>query len=105
MQPLPIPSEMRRAFRHLYWDVAWYGLLAGSTLAFLTVYITRLGATSWQIGLLNAGPALVGLLFTMPAGRWLHGRLIGRAVLASAVASRIFFLPMALLPLLLPPGA
>lgn len=96
---------MRRAFFHLYWDVAWYGLLAGSTLAFVIVYMTRLGAASWQLGLLNAGPALVGLLFTMPAGRWLHGRPIGRAVLGSAIVSRLFFLPMVLLPLALPANA
>ncbi len=96
---------MRRNFHHLYWDVVWYGLLAGSTLAFVTVYITRLGAASWQLGLLNAGPALVGLVFTLPAGRFLHGRLIGRAVLWSGIATRIFFLPMALLPLLLPANA
>jgi MFS family permease len=95
---------MRRNFHHLYWDVAWYGLLAGTTLAFVTVYITRLGAASWQLGLLNAGPALVGLLFTLPAGRWLHGRQIGRAVLWSGIATRIFFLPMVVLPLLLPAG-
>lgn len=105
VRPLPIPSEMRRAFFHLYWDVVWYGLLAGSTLAFVTVYITRLGAASWQLGLINAGPALVGLLFAMPAGRLLHGRMIGRAVLWSAIVSRLFFLPMVLVPLVLPAGA
>ena len=104
-RPLSVPSELRRNFHHLYWDVAWFGLLAGSTLAFVTVYITRLGAAPWQIGLLNAGPALVGLLFTMPAGRWLNGRPIGRAVLHSSIVSRAFFLPMALLPLLLPANA
>ncbi len=104
-RPLPVPSEQRRVFWHLYADVCWYGLLAGSTLAFVTVYITRLGAASWQIGLINAGPAFVGLLFAMPAGRLLHGRLIGRSVLMSAIVSRMFFLPMALVPLFVPASA
>lgn len=93
---------MRRVFFHLYGDICWYGLLAGSTLAFVTVYITRLGAASWQIGLINAGPAFVGLLFAMPAGRLLQGRLIGRSVLLSSIISRMFFLPMALAPLVAP---
>lgn len=108
-QPVPptipptIPPEVRRGyFRHLYWDIAWYGLLAGSSLAFVSIYITRLGATPWQIGLLNAGPALVGLFATMPLGRWLQNRTIGRAVLWSAILHRILYLPWIWLPLALP---
>lgn len=92
---------MRSHFYHLYWDVAWYGLLAGSALAFVTVYITRLGATTWQVGLMNAGPALVGLLFTLPIGRWLHKQPIGQAVLNAAILSRAPYLLWALMPLLL----
>ncbi len=102
--PPPTPSEQVRYVKHLYWDMAWYGLLAGSTLAFVTIYITRLGAAPWQLGLINAGPALVGLAFTLPLGRWLHDQPIGPAVFRSAVLNRVFYLPFALLPLLLPPA-
>ncbi len=63
----PIPSEYQRNFHHLVGDVAWYGLLAGTTVAFLGVYAAHIGATAFQIGLLTAGPALVNLIFTMPA--------------------------------------
>ena len=45
--------------RQLYWDVLWYGILAGSTLAFQAVYAARLGASGFQIGLISAGPAVV----------------------------------------------
>ncbi|MCC6457113.1 MAG: MFS transporter [Caldilineaceae bacterium] len=97
-----VPDELRAYFSHLYWDVAWFGIVAGSSQAFLGVYVARLGATPLQMGLLNAGPALVGLLFTMPAGLWLQRQRVGRAVFWSAAVSRIQFLLWALLPGLLP---
>lgn len=59
--------------RQLYWDVLWFGVLAGSTIAFVAVYATRLGASSFQIGLLSAGPALVNLFFYLTL-RTLAGR-------------------------------
>ncbi len=100
-QPV-MPETLRRHTHHLYGDIAWYGLLAGSTIAFFSVYAARLGATAFQIGLLTAGPATVNLLFTLPAGRWLQNRPVGAAVYWSATASRGLFLLYALLPLLLP---
>jgi MFS family permease len=89
-------------FYHLYWDVAWFGLLFGSTLSFLPVFATRLGAAGWQVGLLTAGPALVNILFTLPAGRWLEGRPLGRAVTIAAFGQRLGYLVLILLPLVLP---
>ena len=98
----PASPELKRIFFHLYWDIAWFGILSGSTLSFLSVYATRLGADAFQIGLLSAGPAVVGLLFTLPAGRWLQGRPVGGAVFWSAALARIGYLLFAFLPLLLP---
>lgn len=89
-------------FLHLYWDVAWFGVAFGSTLSFLPVFAARLGATGWQLGLLTAGPALVGVLFTLPAGHWLEGRPLGRAVTQTAFWQRLGFLCLIPLPLLLP---
>ena len=97
-----VPIELRHYFYHLYLDVAWFGIVAGSSQAFLGVYVARLGATPLQMGLLNAGPALMGLLFTMPAGLWLRRQPMGRAVFWTAAISRIQFLLWALLPGLLP---
>ena len=99
------PPDLQRRFHHLYGDIAWYGLLAGTTIAFLGVYAARLGASALQIGLLTAGPALVNLVFTLPIGRWLQSRPIGRSVFGSAVAFRLLYLVYALLPLTLPPDA
>lgn len=101
-----LPEQLQRYFTHLYWDVAWFGIVAGSSQAFLGVYVARLGATPLQMGLLNAGPALVGLLFTMPAGVWLRDKpVVGRVVFGSAVVMRIQFLLWAFLPGLLPAQA
>lgn len=99
-----IPLHLRRLFFHLYWDIAWFGILSGSTLSFLSIYATRLGADAFQIGLLSAGPAVVGLLFTLPAGRWLQSRPVGGAVFWSAAFARLGYLLFALLPMLLPPS-
>lgn len=99
-----VPEQYRRHFAHLSGDIGWYGLLAGSTIAFLGVYAARLGASAFQIALLTAGPAAVNLLFTLPTGRWLQDRPVGKAVFWSAVVSRILFLVYALLPLLFFPA-
>jgi hypothetical protein len=98
-----LPAELRRHFNHLYWDVAWFGIVAGSSQAFLGVYVARLGASPLEMGLLNAGPALTGLLFTMPAGVWLRDKPVGRVVFWSAVATRVQFFLWIFLPALVAP--
>ncbi|MCL4860578.1 MAG: MFS transporter [Caldilineaceae bacterium] len=99
----PIPEAYRKDFWHLYMDVAWFGILSGTSLAFLTVYAARLGASGLQIGLINAGPAVVGLLFTLPVGRWLQDRPVGGAVFWSAALTRSAYLLWALIPAFLAP--
>ena len=63
-----VPPELKQRFHHLYGDIGWYGLTAGTTIAFLAVYAARIGANAFQIGMITAGPALVNLIFTLPAG-------------------------------------
>ena len=77
---------MRSNFFHLYADVVWYGVLAGSAIAFIAIYITRLGANAFQVSLLTAGPAVVNLLFSLPAGRWLENRAVITASFWSALS-------------------
>jgi len=89
---------MQRNFRRLYADIFWYGILAGSALAFLTIYAARLGATAFQIGLLTAGPAFVNLFVSLPAGRWLEGRPLIEASFWSAAFQRFGYLLLILLP-------
>jgi MFS family permease len=92
---------LRNNFRRLYADIFWFGVLSGSTLAFVSIFAARLGASGLQIGLLTAGPALVNLLFSLPAGRWLDGRPLIGASFWSALLQRLGYLALIALPCLM----
>lgn len=100
---LRTPSEQRFYNRHLYGEIAWYGVLAGSALGFVVIYITRLGATSTQLGWMNAGPALIALITTLPIGRWLSNQHMGKAITNTAIVHRLSYGLFALFPFILPP--
>lgn len=89
---------MQKNFRNLYADAFWSGVLAGSTAAFISIFAARLGANSFQIGLLTAGPALINLAVSMPAVSWLEGRPLIKASFWSAVLSRVGYFLLILLP-------
>ncbi|UCC88780.1 MAG: MFS transporter [Anaerolineales bacterium] len=99
----PVPVEYRSNFIHLYLDIAWFGILSGSSMAFVAVYAARQGASAFQIGLLSAGPAIVNLMSALPAARWLKKQPIGPAVFWASVLHRVFYLPWLALPILLSP--
>lgn len=103
--PLSIPEPHRSNFVNLYWDVAWFGVLNGSTLSFLVIFATRQGASEMQIGLINAMPAVINLLFAIPASSWLNSLPLRKGVFWSAVAYRLFYLLLIPLPALLLPAA
>ena len=88
--------------RQLYWDVIWFGILAGSTIAFQAVYAARLGASGFQIGLLSAGPAIINLIFTLPSGRWLEGKSFIKVSFRSAIWQRMGYVFLIALPWLFP---
>lgn len=96
-----LPSLQAVNFSHLYWDVFWFGLAFGSTLSFLPVFATRLGAAGWQIGLITGGPALLSILFTFPAGEWLAVRSLGPAVTKAAIWHRLGYFILIFAPLIL----
>lgn len=99
----PVPAEHRSNFNHLIFDIAWFGVLNGSAIAFIAVYATRLGADAFQLGLLNAGPAIVNLMFALPAGRWLQDQRISRATFYSSLLHRWFYLLWVFLPFFFAP--
>jgi MFS family permease len=84
-----IPQEYRSNFFHLYFDIAWFGVLSGTSINFLNVYAARLGATGLEIGLLGAMSGVVNLFLALPASRWLEKRHTGRAVFWSSVWFRL----------------
>jgi hypothetical protein len=97
-----VPERLRGNAYSLYADVFWYGVLAGSSIAFLPVYAARIGATAFLIGLLNSGPAVVNLLASLPAAHWLERRSVIRVTYVTSIWHRIGFLLLIPLPLLLP---
>lgn len=84
-----IPEQYRSNFTNLYLDIAWFGVLSGTAINFLTVYAARLGASGLQIGLLTATSAVVNLFLAIPAGHWISKRHTGKAVFWSSIAFRI----------------
>ena len=98
-----VPPEHRKNFAHLYWDVAFWGLLNGSVVNFLGVYCSRIGATPLQMGMLIAIPALMNLIVTLPATIWLHNIPSTRVVPITALITRLFYGLLIPLPLLLAP--
>lgn len=93
---------LRRNVHHLYADIGGFGVLAGSALAFLSIYLTRLGASNSAIGLLTAGPALVNLLITLPMGQWIARKPLTPLVFWTSLGQRVLYLLLAPMPLLLP---
>lgn len=84
-----IPEQYRSNFINLYLDIAWFGVLSGTAVNFLNVYATRLGASGFQIGMLNAVGAVVNLMLAIPAGNWISKRHTGKAVFWSSILFRL----------------
>jgi MFS family permease len=102
--PFLVSSQQRGIIFHLFMDIAWMGVVSGTVGSFLAVYATRMGASDTQVGWLNAAPAVVNMLFGLPAGAWMKSRKYSQVVFWSAFAGRVFYLPICLLPLLLRPA-
>jgi hypothetical protein len=102
-QTRPVPAEYRGSFLHLYFDIAWFGVLAASATAFVAVYAARLGASAFQIGLLSAGPAVVNPVLTLPIGQRIGGHPVDSVVYQAAVFHRFWYLLWIPLPLLFGP--
>lgn len=102
MLPPGISALSRRNFFHLYADTIWFGVLNGSAISFLAVYAARVGATSEQVGIINAAPALMALIFSLPFGAWIEPQSKRRAVFLTAFLMRIYYLPLILIPNRLP---
>ena len=86
-----IPAVHRRNFLHLYFDIGWAGVATGSLLTFTSIYLTRIGATTAQLGWFTAIPAIVALGFALPVGWWLKEKEANQAVFWSAFAYRLFY--------------
>lgn len=100
-----VPGTFRANFLHLYLDIAWFAITAATAMSFVGVFITRQGASAFQLGLMSAGPGVMNLLVSMPAGRWLERRPVEKSVLWTAGLARATYIPWVLLPFFLGPMA
>jgi hypothetical protein len=68
------PSEQRRLnFRYVQIDAIGVSI-SNVAAPFLPVFLTRLGATNFQVGLLSSMPGVTGLLLAILVGRFLQTR-------------------------------
>lgn len=97
-----VPRALHHNFIVYYWDIAVWGLYTGSTMTFLGVYAAREGATGAQIGWLSAGPAIVALLASIPAGLLARRIRPKTSVVVSALVARLLLLAYVFVPALAP---
>jgi hypothetical protein len=96
-------ATQRKNFLLVQADAIPIGVYAATGL-FLPVFLTRLGATSFQVGLLTALPALTGFLLSVALGRALQSR---RNMVPWYAASRLLvtstYTALGLMPFFVPP--
>jgi len=95
-------ETQKHNFRTVQIDAIGVGLASASG-PYLPVFLTRLGATATQIGLLTTMPGITGLLLALPVGQFLQSRRnvvpwfsLARLLVLSAYAATglvPFFLP------------
>ncbi len=71
--PKSSPEMNRRNFLNVQIDAVGVGLASAGN-PFLPVFLTRLGASTFQVGLLTTMPALTGLILAIPLGQFLQSR-------------------------------
>lgn len=86
--------------RHLYLDILYWGILGGSLISFLGIYLARIGATIFQLSVLSAGPAVVNLLISLPAGKWLESRSFSRVAFITSLFHRAGYVVILLVMLI-----
>ncbi len=90
-------KEDRNAW-YLCLEIFWASIL-GSAATFNAAFAIRLGATNTEVGLLSSIPALMAVLVSIPAGRFLQSRKDQKPWLWSALTlHRTGFLLIALIP-------
>ncbi|MEN4012836.1 MAG: MFS transporter [Chloroflexota bacterium] len=71
--PAGLESTQSKNFTNVQIDAVGVGL-ANAAAPFLPVFLTRLGASSYEIGLLTSMPALAGLIMAIPMGQFLQNQ-------------------------------
>ena len=84
---------------NLYREIAWYGVFNAVTTTFVSVFALRLGGSDTLVGLLTSLPALINILFQVPAARLIdQQRNLRRTIMVSEVFLRIPAFLIAIVP-------
>ncbi|MBC7234473.1 MAG: MFS transporter [Chloroflexi bacterium] len=109
-QLLRVSSREEYNERVVYAEVIWQALAGAGGMSFVTIFLVRLGAPSWLVGLYTSLPALMTTLAVLPAGTFVQRQRnlvrtvnISRLIFRSAFASfaLLTFLPAAIAPYVL----
>lgn len=94
-------QSFTRNTRYIYLDVTFWGVTNGIAATFTTVFALRLGASDQQVGFISALPALIYMLWYIPAGRLVESaRSIRKTALVSVFLLRLQYLLIVLIPFL-----
>jgi len=101
----PAQGQEGRNLRSLYAETTWFGLISALVATFVPVFALRLGATTGQLGWLTALPALVNVVWLIPAARLIERRRRRLPlILSTALLQRLGYLAMAAMPFFLSQG-
>jgi hypothetical protein len=88
LEQTPPEEIQKRNFRNVQIDAIGVSIAAVSA-PFLPVFLTRLGATNFQVGLLSSMPGVTGLILAILVGRFLQSR---RSIVPWFSLSRLLYI-------------
>lgn len=98
MEPIHNPKVEKRNAIYITIEVVWTGVFTVVS-SFVPIYAIHLGATNAEVGLLSSLPALLTILVSIPAARFLEKRPNPtRWTFGSLLFHRIGYLLLALIP-------
>ena len=101
----PANTTETRNIRNLYTETLWFGVLNGLVMTFVSVFALRLGATTGQMGWLAALPALVNVVWLIPAARIIERRRRRMPIMVvTGILQRAGYLVMAAMPFVFATG-
>jgi hypothetical protein len=81
-------ASTSRNERLIYQEVTFQAIIDAGAMSFMSVFLVRLGAPNWLVGLYTSLPALMALLVALPLGTLVQGR---QGLVKTANWSRLIF--------------
>lgn len=74
IRPRPVRDRENRNVRNLYRQTIWQGVIIAVITTFLPIFVVRVGASTFEVGLVTSLPALVAILLSIPAASFVANR-------------------------------